>query len=113
MKRIFVWAGYLVLAVLLHVSEMAIVPASFATFQFTAATILYFAIHLLPVFYLFFLRDCAEQSSIRINVILLVVTVVLSAIVFHWFPTSFNLALYLLAEELYTTAISVIQKKKA
>lgn len=113
MKRIFVWTGYLILGVLLHVSEMAIIPASFANFQFSAATVLYFAIHLLPVFYLFFLRDSAEQSSIRVNVILLVVTFVLSAVVFHWFPTSFNLALYLLAEELYTTAVSVMRKRKA
>lgn len=111
MKRIFVWTGYLILGVLLHVSEMAILPASFINYQFTAATILFFAGNLLPVFYLFFLRDSAEQSSTKVNVILLVVTFVLSAIVFHWFPTSFNLALYLLAEELYTTAVSVLRKR--
>ena len=113
MKRITLYIGYLLLCVLLYMSELSIVPTAFAQFQFTAATILFIAGNLFPVFYLFFLRDCVMQSSIKENGILLVVTLVITAVVFHWFPTGFNFALYLLAEELYTTVTGIMQKREA
>lgn len=113
MKRITIYIGYLVLCVLLYMSELSIVPTAFARYQFTSATILYIAGNLFLVFYLFFLRDCAVLCSVKMNSILLGVTLVITAVVFHWFPTGFDYALFLLAEELYTTVTGIVQKRKA
>ena len=113
MKRITLYVGYLVLCVLLYMSELSILSTAFAQLQFTSATILYIAGNLFLVFYLFFLRDCAVLFSVKENGILLVVTLVIAAVVFHWFPTGFDYALFLLAEELYTTVTGIVQKRKA
>lgn len=81
-------------------------------FRYFPAVIITIVGTLVVLLYLFYLKDSEKQSSVKQNTIILLLTVFVNVVVFLKASEVLNLALYLLAEELYTFSSSIIKKRK-
>ena len=111
MKRIVLWFGYIVIGTILYMLEVTVISNLKLQFQYLPAVVISIVGTIVILLYLFYLKDCEKQNSVMQNVIFLVLTIIVTLVVFFKVPTVLNLALYLLAEELYTFSSSILKKR--
>ena len=110
MKRIIVWIGYLVISFILYLLETTVISNMRLQFKYIPAVVISISGTMVILLYLFYLKDCEKQSPVKLNAIFLILTILVTLLVFFNVPTVLNLALFLLAEEMYTFASSVLKK---
>lgn len=91
--------------------EISVIPIFKLQFRYLPAVIITIVGTLVVLLYLFYLKDCGKQSSVKQNTIILLLTVFVNIVVFFKAPVVLNLALYLLAEELYTFSSSILKNR--